>query len=145
MKTSKTMYGKMVEEQTPNSKIGLNTLKAFVAGGLICVIGQLLMDWYLYLGWDKENASLFVSATLIAVAALLTGIGIYDRFAKHAGAGSLVPITGFSNAVASPAVEFKAEGMVLGLGAKLFIIAGPVIVYGVTASVIYGVIYYFVR
>lgn len=145
MKTSKTIYGKMVEQKTPNSKIWLNTFKAFVAGGLICVIGQLLMDLYLYLEFDKENASLLVSATLIATAALLTGIGIYDRFAKHAGAGSLVPITGFSNAVASPAVEFKAEGMVLGLGAKLFIIAGPVIVYGITASVIYGVIYYFVR
>ena len=135
----------MVEKQTPNSKIGLNTLKAFIAGGLICVIGQLLVDLYLFYGLDKENAALLASATLIAGAALLTGIGIYDRFAKHAGAGSLVPITGFSNAVASPALEFKAEGMILGLGAKLFIIAGPVIVYGITASVIYGVIYYFVR
>jgi len=116
--------------------------KAFLFGGLICVIGQSLMDMYLYLGLSKDNASMSVSITLIFLSALLTGLGWYDRIAKHAGAGTLVPITGFANSVAAPALEFKTEGYILGLGAKIFIISGPVILYGTLASVLYGLIYY---
>ena len=116
--------------------------KAFLFGGLICVIGQSLMDMYLYLGLSKDNASMSVSITLIFLSALLTGLGWYDSIAKHAGAGTLVPITGFANSVAAPALEFKTEGYILGLGAKIFIISGPVILYGTLASVLYGLIYY---
>ena len=116
--------------------------KAFLLGGLICVIGQSLMDMYLYLGLSKDNASMSVSITLIFLSALLTGLGWYDRIAKHAGAGTLVPISGFANSVAAPALEFKTEGYILGLGAKIFIISGPVILYGTLASVLYGLIYY---
>ena len=111
-------------------------------GVFICVIGQSLMDMYLYLGLSKDNASMSVSITLIFLSALLTGLGWYDRIAKHAGAGTLVPITGFANSVAAPALEFKTEGYILGLGAKIFIISGPVILYGTLASVLYGLIYY---
>lgn len=116
--------------------------KAFLFGGLICVIGQSLMDMYLYLGLSKDNASMSVSITLIFLSALLTGLGWYDRIAKHAGAGTLVPITGFANSVAAPALEFKTEGYILGLGAKIFIISSHIILYGTLASVLYGLIYY---
>ena len=128
---SKAQYSEMYKEA-----------KAFLFGGLICVIGQSLMDMYLYLGLSKDNASMSVSITLIFLSALLTGLGWYDRIAKHAGAGTLVPITGFANSVAAPALEFKTEGYILGLGAKIFIISGPVILYGTLASVLYGLIYY---
>ena len=132
----------MYKEASKGTKWWVTIPKAFLFGGLICVIGQSLMDMYLYLGLSKNNASMSVSITLIFLSALLTGLGWYDRIAKHAGAGTLVPITGFANSVAAPALEFKTEGYILGLGAKIFIISGPVILYGTLASVLYGLIYY---
>ena len=111
-------------------------------GGLICVIGQALTNFYGSLGLEKQDASGAASMTLVALSALLTGLSLYDDLAKHAGAGTLVPITGFANSIAAPAVEFKTEGFILGVGAKMFTIAGPVIVYGVSASVVYGFIYW---
>ena len=135
-------YGKLVKEMSPRSPLGKDCLFAFLVGGAICVLGQLIMDGYMALGLDKENAGTAMSMTLVALSALFTGLSLYDNLAKHAGAGTLVPITGFANAVAAPAVEFKTEGFVLGVGAKMFTIAGPVIVYGVSASVVYGLIYW---
>ncbi|RGF93936.1 stage V sporulation protein AC [Ruminococcus sp. AM54-1NS] len=132
----------MYKEASKGTKWWVTIPKAFLFGGLICVIGQSLMDMYLYLGLSKDNASMSVSITLIFLSALLTGLGWYDRIAKHAGAGTLVPITGFANSVVAPALEFKTEGYILGLGAKIFIISGPVILYGTLASVLYGLIYY---
>lgn len=139
---SKAQYSEMYKEASKGTKCWVTIPKAFLFGGLICVIGQSLMDMYLYLGLSKDNASMSVSITLIFLSALLTGLGWYDRIAKHAGAGTLVPITGFANSVAAPALEFKTEGYILGLGAKIFIISGPVILYGTLASVLYGLIYY---
>ncbi len=135
-------YARLVKEMSPNSPIGKNCLHAFWIGGTICLIGQLIKNGYLALGLTEELAGTAVSITLIAISALLTGLSLYDDIAKHAGAGTLVPITGFANAVTSAALEFKTEGWILGLGAKMFTIAGPVIVYGISASVIYGIIYY---
>ena len=139
---SKAQYSEMYKEASLGTKWWVTIPKAFLFGGLICVIGQSLLDMYLYLGLSKDNASMSVSITLIFLSALLTGLGWYDRIAKHAGAGTLVPITGFANSVAAPALEFKTEGYILGLGAKIFIISGPVILYGTLASVLYGLIYY---
>lgn len=139
---SKAQYSEMYKGASKGTKWWVTIPKAFLFGGLICVIGQSLMDMYLYLGLSKDNASMSVSITLIFLSALLTGLGWYDRIAKHAGAGTLVPITGFANSVAAPALEFKTEGYILGLGAKIFIISGPVILYGTLASVLYGLIYY---
>ena len=135
-------YQKLVEQVSPNSPIGKDCFHAFWIGGLICVLGPLLINGYSALGLDKTQASTAASMTLVALSALLTGLSLYDDIAKHAGAGTLVPITGFANAVAAPAVEFKTEGFILGVGAKMFTIAGPVIVYGVSASVVYGFIYW---
>ncbi len=135
-------YGKLVQEASPKSPIWKNCLNAFWIGGLICVLGQLLMGFYGGLGLDKTDAGTAVSMTLVALSALLTGLSLYDDLAKVAGAGTLVPITGFANSVAAPAVEFKTEGFVLGVAAKMFTIAGPVIVYGLCASVLYGVVYW---
>lgn len=135
-------YSQLVKETSQNSKSYLNIPKAFLIGGLICTLGQLLLNLYMYLGADKETAFTLVSVTLVFLSALFTGLDIYDNIAKHGGAGTLVPITGFANAVAAPAIEFKTEGFILGLGAKMFIIAGPVIVYGTLASVLYGIILY---
>lgn len=135
-------YARLVKEKSPKSPILRDCLCAFCIGGLICTLGQALMNWYTGLGLEKQDASGLVSITLVALSALLTGLSVYDDIAKYAGAGTLVPITGFSNAVAASAVEFKTEGLILGLGAKMFTIAGPVIVYGLSASVIYGLIYW---
>ena len=135
-------YGKLVEEMSPKSPKWRDCFNAFWIGGLICALGQLLLNWYTNLGLDKEGAGTAVSITLVCLSALLTGLSLYDDIAKHAGAGTLVPITGFANAIAAPAVEFKTEGFVLGVGAKMFTIAGPVIVYGVAASVVYGLVYW---
>jgi len=135
-------YGKLVQSMTPASPIGKDCLWAFLVGGAICTLGQLIMNGYLALGLEKTDASTAMSMTLVALSALFTGLSLYDNLAKHAGAGTLVPITGFANAVAAPAVEFKTEGFILGVGAKMFTIAGPVIVYGVSASVVYGLIYW---
>ena len=135
-------YEKLVQSLAPRSPIWKDCINAFWIGGLICTLGQLIMNGYLALEMEKMDASCATSMTLVALAAILTGFSIYDDIAKFAGAGTLVPITGFSNAVSAPAVEFKTEGFVLGVGAKMFTIAGPVIVYGVSASVLYGVIYW---
>ena len=135
-------YARLVKEMSPKSPIWRDCLNAFWIGGLICTLGQLIMNGYMALGIDKEAAGTAMSMTLVALSALLTGLSLYDDIAKHAGAGTLVPITGFANAVAAPALEFKTEGFILGVGAKMFTIAGPVIVYGVSASVVYGFIYW---
>lgn len=137
---SKKEYSTIVKNNSPKSKCFVNGAKAFLIGGFICLIGQVLTDSYSMLDLSKDDAKTLTSVTLIFIGILLTAIGVYDKIAKHGGAGTLVPITGFANAVSSPAIEFKSEGYVAGLGAKLFIIAGPVIVYGVTSSVIFGAI-----
>ena len=138
----KQKYSKLVDKVSPPSKKGKNFLLAFIVGGLICVIGQLFREMYIFFGLDEKTAGMAVSTTLIFIAALLTGLKIFEKIAKHAGAGTLVPITGFANSVVSPAIEFKSEGWVLGLGAKMFVIAGPVIVYGTVASVVSGIVYW---
>ena len=135
-------YGKLVEDMAPKSPIFRDCFNAFWIGGLICVIGQVFMNCYSAWGLEKDAAGTATSITLVSLSALLTGLSLYDNIAKHAGAGTLVPITGFANAIAAPAVEFKTEGFILGVGAKMFTIAGPVIVYGVSASVVYGFIYW---
>ena len=144
MRPSNQEYSKMAEKQSPPSPKIKDFVSAYVIGGLICVIGQLFMEWYNSLGLPEKVVKMAVPSTLVFIAALLTGLKLFDKIAKHAGAGTLVPITGFANAIVSPAIEFKSEGQVLGLGAKMFTIAGPVLVFGVTASVIYGLILYIV-
>ena len=133
-------YGKLVSEMAPKSPMWKDCLNAFWIGGLICVLGQLAINGYKALGLDEQNAGMAASMSLVALSALLTGLSVYDDIAKHAGAGTLVPITGFANSVVSPALEFKTEGFVTGTAVKIFTIAGPVIVYGISASVIYGLI-----
>ena len=135
-------YEKLVDELSPKSPMWRDCLNAFWIGGLICTIGQVFMNWYGNLGLDKQDAGTAASMTLVALSALLTGLSLYDNIAKHAGAGTLVPITGFANAIAAPAVEFKTECMPGNSANKMFVIAGPVIVYGLSASVIYGLIYW---
>lgn len=135
-------YGNLVQKASPKSPIGKDCLNAFWIGGLICVLGQILTNFYSTVGLYKDSAATATSITLVALSALLTGLSLYDNLAKYGGAGTLVPITGFANAIAAPAVEFKTEGFILGVGAKLFTIAGPVIVYGLSASVVYGFIYW---
>ena len=135
-------YGALVKDMMPKSPIFKDCFNAFWIGGLICTLGQLIMNGYLALGMEKQDASTAMSMTLVALSALLTGLSLYDNIAKHAGAGTLVPITGFANSITAPAVEFKTEGFILGVGAKMFTIAGPVIVYGVSASVVYGFVYW---
>lgn len=135
-------YGALVARMAPKSPMWRDCLNAFWIGGLICVVGQIFMNCYGAWGLEKQDAGTAASMTLVALSALLTGLSVYDDIAKHAGAGTLVPIMGFANAIAAPAVEFKTEGFVLGVGAKMFTIAGPVIVYGLAASVVYGFIYW---
>ena len=140
MKMTKQEYAEYVKKKSPNSPIGRNMFKAFLIGGLICCVGQAAMNAYLASGMSKELASSATSITLIFAGALLTGLKIYDNIAKFAGAGTLVPITGFANSVVAPALEFKSEGLITGMSAKMFVIAGPVIVFGITVSVLYGLI-----
>ena len=135
-------YARLVKELSPASPMKRDCFNAFWIGGTICLIGQLLQNGYLALGLEKDQAGTYTSMTLVALSALLTGLSLYDDIARYAGAGTLVPITGFANAIAAPAVEFKTEGFILGTAAKMFTIAGPVIVYGVSASVVYGFIYW---
>ena len=141
---TKKDYQEYVDKKTPNSPIAFNLLKAFLVGGTICCIGQGIMDWLKSLGLNKDTASSTTSVILVFTGIFLTAIGVYSKIGKFAGAGSIVPITGFANSIASPAIEFKSEGLVLGVGAKLFQIAGPVLVYGITSSIIVGVIYYMI-
>ena len=133
-------YEQLNKKASPPSKSYINIPCAFLIGGAICTLGELLSNTYQGMGMDQDTAGAAVSVTLVFLSALLTGLKIYDKIAKRGGAGTLVPITGFANAVVSPALEFKSEGMILGLGAKMFVIAGPVIVYGITASIVYGII-----
>lgn len=138
-------YDRMVKKASPASNTKRNLPLAFLVGGLICAIGEGLIHLYRNLGADADMAATGASVTLILLAALLTGLNCYDKIAYYAGAGTLVPITGFSNAMTSPALEFKSEGYIMGLGAKLFIIAGPVIVYGLGAGILYGLIIYLLQ
>lgn len=142
MQNKKQKYNKMVQKASKPSPKLKNFVWAYAVGGLICVIGQLLTEMYTSFDLPEKVVKMAVPSTLIFIASLLTGIGIFDKIAKHAGAGTIVPITGFSNAVTAPAIEFKSEGFILGVGAKMFTIAGPVIVYGIVASVVYGIIYW---
>lgn len=139
---SKDEYKKLTKEKSPNSNVVMNCLKAFLFGGSICLLGQGLTELYLYSGMGDKDSKTLTSVSLIFLGVLLTVFGVYDNIAKHAGAGTLVPITGFANSIAAAAIEFRVEGFVLGVGAKMFTIAGPVIVYGVSASVLYGIIYW---
>lgn len=140
MKMKKKEYQNYVEKTAPKSTLFIDMLKAFVIGGLICTLGEVLLEWYKTMSMTHEAASALTSVTLIGLSALFTGLGLYDKLAKHAGAGTLVPITGFANAIVSSALEFKSEGYVLGMCAKMFALAGPVLVMGTTASVLYGLI-----
>ena len=139
---TKNEYQKYIDQKTPNSTLGKDLCLAFVIGGLICCIGQAIGDGLKAMGADTETAASATSVILVFLGAFLTGIGVYDSIAKFAGAGTIVPITGFANSVVSPAMEFKSEGLVLGLSAKMFIIAGPVLVYGMLSSVAVGIVYY---
>lgn len=137
-------YDTLLKAKSPNSPLFKNMLCAFLIGGAICTLGEALRLLYMHIGADEKIASTLVSVSLVFISAVLTSLGLYDKIAKFGGAGTLVPITGFANAVVSPAIEFKPEGFVLGVGAKMFTIAGPVIVYGTVASVIYGIIYWII-
>ncbi len=140
MKLTQQEYSEMTDKASPGSKSFKNIFFAFLVGGIICTIGQVLVNLYIKTGLSLDDARAAVSVTLVGLGAALTAIHVYDNIAKFAGAGSLVPITGFSNSIVSPAIEFKNEGFVMGIGAKMFVIAGPVLVYGITASIIYGLI-----
>lgn len=138
-------YGKLVKQKSKKSPIVKDTVLAFVIGGLVCVIGQLITNGWAAAGLDKEDAGTAASCSLVFLSALLTGLNLYNKLAKYGGAGTLVPITGFANAVVSPAIDFKSEGIVTGMAAKMFLVAGPVIVFGTLASVIYGVVLMLLR
>ena len=142
MKMNSQQYNQYVSELCPKSPVLKDVCFAFFFGGLICVIGQLLFDGYSSLGLGETDAGTATSCSLIVLSALFTGLSWYDDLAKVAGAGSLVPITGFANSIAAPAIEFKAEGFITGMAVKMFTIAGPVLVYGTAASVVYGIIYF---
>ena len=144
-KQAQQNYDAMVKKASPNSPILGNCIKAFVSGGLICVLGQALLMLYTKKGISETDAALWVSITLIGISAVLTAFGLYEKLGKFCGAGTIVPITGFANSVVSPAIEFKKEGRVFGMAAKMFIVAGPVIVYGTLTSMAVGLIYYLVR
>jgi stage V sporulation protein AC len=140
MNMNKQDYGQYVKEKAPKSRLLRNTALAWLSGGLICVGGQGLLEWYKKLGLSKEVSATAVAMTLVAIAAVLTALRVYDKIAKWAGAGTLVPITGFANAMVAPAMEFKTEGHVAGMASKMFVIAGSVLVYGILASAIYGAV-----
>ena len=139
---TKEKYAELVKERSKDSRIAIDCAKAFVIGGAICTIGQGILELFLYLDFEEDTAKTLTSVSLIFIGVLLTALHQYERLAKHGGAGTLVPITGFANAMSSPAIEFKAEGLITGLAAKMFVIAGPVLVYGTSAAVLYGIIYY---
>lgn len=143
MNITPELYSEMSRQASPKSRAIVNVPVAFCTGGAICAVGQIISAILKNYGLDKLSAGTWTSIILVGLSALLTGFGLYERLAKHAGAGTLVPITGFSNAISSSAIEAKSEGFILGVGAKIFTIAGPVILYGCSASVVYGLIYYF--
>ena len=140
IKVTRTEYQQMAETVSPKSKVLRNCVMAFLVGGAICALGQALTTLFLSFDLPEKTAKACVSISLIALSAIMTGLKVYDKIAKHAGAGTLVPITGFANSIVSPAMEFKSEGYIMGIGAKMFSIAGPVLVYGTCASIIYGLI-----
>ena len=142
MALHKQNYDAYVKQKSPDSPVIKDVVKAFLIGGAICTIGQGILNAWKMAGLDETKSAMLTTATLILIGAVLTGIGLYDKIAKHAGAGTIVPVTGFSNAVVSAALEYKTEGFILGMSANLFKIAGPVIVYGTVASVVYGLIYW---
>lgn len=142
---TKQEYAKLAQQKSPNSHLVRNLIWAFCSGGAICVVGQAILNLYRYFHLDDLDAAASTSITLIFVGAFLTGLKIYDNLAKHAGAGSLVPITGFANSIVSPALEFKSEGFVLGMSAKMFTIAGPVLVFGISTSILYGLVLWLFR
>ena len=144
-KKGQQQYSEMVKQASPNSPVFSDCIKAFVSGGIICTIGQLLLNFYTGMDIAEKDAALWVSITLVGLSALLTALGLYEKLGKFCGAGTIVPITGFANSVVSPAIEFKKEGMIFGMAAKMFIVAGPVIVYGTLTSMLVGFIYYFVK
>lgn len=145
MKTkSAREYDAMVQKASPRSPVLKDCLFAFLFGGAICTLGQGLADLFMLLGFTLQDARTFVSISLIFLSAALTACGVYDNIAKYAGAGTLVPITGFANSMVSPALEFKSEGFVTGLGSKMFVVSGPVLVFGLSASVFYGVVLYLI-
>ena len=143
MNVTKKEYSEMSKKASPNSKSWINIPVAFLVGGVICTIGEIILNIFTHYGVEREAAGAWASIILVLCSAILTGFGLYEKLAKHAGAGTLVPITGFANAVVSSGLESKTEGYILGVGAKIFTIAGPVILYGTAASVAYGLIYYF--
>lgn len=145
MNISSQEYKKISKKAIPPSPLFTNCLKAFLIGGTICTLGQVVIDFAAYFGLEQKQASLCGSLALILLAVILTGCGVFDNIAKHAGAGTIVPVTGFANAVASPAQEFKSEGYILGVGAKIFTVAGPVLLYGTLASVLYGIFYWILQ
>ncbi len=145
MRISNKQYDEMVKKASPNSPIILDCIKAFLIGGAICCFGQLLFYIFRKSGMSLDESRSLVSISLIIITAILTGIGVFDKIAKHAGAGTIVPITGFANSVVSPAMEFKSEGFIMGTGASIFKVAGPVILYGTTAASLYGLIYFVVE
>ena len=142
---TKQEYQKYVDKKSPDSKLFRNLIRAFVVGGLICSIGQFFFNFYKSRGLDPDVSSSLTSMSMIFLGALFTGLNVYDELGRYAGAGSIVPITGFANSIVSPAMEYKSEGYVLGVGSKMFLIAGPVIVYGVSVSVIAGFIHYLLK
>ncbi len=137
-------YKKRIKNRTPKSKIFKDSSFAFIFGGSICLLGELLSNLYIFLGINEEDSYTLVTVSLILIASLLTGFGVFDKIARYAGAGTLVPVTGFANSVVSPAIDTKSEGLILGVGAKIFIVAGPVILYGILSGTILGIIYYIV-
>ena len=140
----KSQYQKIIDEHSPKNKVFTNSIKAFFIGGIICTIGQLLINGYMFLGFSFQEATTLTTDSLILISAIMTAFNIYDNVGKFGGAGALIPITGFANSMVSAAMEYKKEGYIYGLGAKLFTIAGPVIVFGTISSVVIGIIYYFI-
>lgn len=145
MNISDKKYDEMVKKASPPSPVIRNCLSAFIVGGGICCFGQLLFLIFERIGMDNKETRAMVSVTLIVIAAVLTGVGVFDKIAKYAGAGTIVPITGFSNSVVSPALEYKSEGAVMGTGANIFKISGPVIAYGTLSATLFGLIYYVIQ
>ncbi len=144
MDISNKQYDAMVKRASPPSRVVRDCILAFLIGGAICVVGQIINNIFTYCNFDKPDAAAYTSICMIFIGAMLTGLNVYDNIAMYGGAGTLVPITGFANSIVSPAMEFKTEGMIMGVGINMFKIAGPVIVYGIAASVIYGFVYYFI-
>jgi stage V sporulation protein AC len=138
-------YKALAQQYTPKPTIAKNIVRAFVVGGIICAIGQVVINFFVSVGLNRVEASTAATATMIFLGALLTGLGIYDEIGKFGGAGSIVPVTGFANSIVAPAMEFKREGYVLGVGAKLFTVAGPVLVYGIATSIVVGLVYFIIH